>query len=140
MGADRLRDKDVMPQPGGERRSIIVDRRSFVGALASTLFSPAVVRAASLMQVRGIILPRKWCHYGFVDRLYVGTHVPRIRKLQDAGLTAHEIAAEFNRRNIRAINGTNWDAGHIRGVVRRDERIRAQDTILRQRRMLGLEI
>jgi hypothetical protein len=140
MSTDRIREKAVIAQPSGKGRSIVVDRRSFLGAVAGTLlFAPAVVRAGSLMQVRGIIVPHEWCHFGFVDRLYVGSHVPRIRELQDAGKNAHEIAAKFNRTNIRAINGTNWDAEHVRGVVWRDEKIRAQDLIIRQRRLLRLE-
>lgn len=139
MSGDRQHDEDDSAQPR-EGRFIVVDRRSLLGAVAgSLLFAPAVVRVASLMQVRGIILPHEWCQYGFVERLYVGIHVPSIRELQDAGMTAHEIAAQFNRTNIRATNGTNWDAEHVRGVVWRDERIRAQDLIIRQRRQLGLE-
>jgi hypothetical protein len=141
MSTDRIREKAVIAQPGGKGRSIVVDRRSFLGAVAGTLlFAPAVVRAASLMQVSGIILPHEWCHYGFLQRLYVGSRVPEIRELQDAGMTAHEVAAELNRRNFNALNGTDWDAEHVRGVVQCDDRIRAQDLIIRQRRLLGLEI
>ena len=36
----------------------LVTRRSiFIGAAASVIYAPAVVRAASLMPVRGLILP-----------------------------------------------------------------------------------
>lgn len=47
------------------RRTIIV------GATASLIAAPAVVRAASLMPVRGIVLPSEPVQYNFAQRLYL---------------------------------------------------------------------
>jgi hypothetical protein len=114
----------------------MIDRRSFVGSVGALLLAPAVVQASSLMRVRGNILPIEWCHYGFVQRLYVDCHINRIRMLQNTGMSAHEIAADFNRRNSLAINNSDWDAGRVLSVVRLDARIRSQDKMLRVWRML----
>jgi hypothetical protein len=44
-------------------------RKLLIGASASLLCAPAIVRAGSLMAVRGVILPVQTNYYGFVDRL-----------------------------------------------------------------------
>jgi hypothetical protein len=45
-------------------------RRSiFIGAASSLIFAPSIVRAASLMNVRGLLLPMQRPSAGFVERL-----------------------------------------------------------------------
>jgi len=44
-------------------------RKLLIGASASLLCAPAIVRASSLMAVRGVIVPVQTNYYGFVDRL-----------------------------------------------------------------------
>jgi hypothetical protein len=45
-------------------------RRSiFIGAASSLIFAPSIVRAASLMKVRSLILPIERASAGFVERL-----------------------------------------------------------------------
>jgi hypothetical protein len=57
--------------------------------------------------------------------------------LQNAGLSAHEIAIELNKRKVAAINGDLWDAQHVILVVVRNEQIRRSDLILRAERALN---
>src|SRR5208337_946495 len=88
-----------------QRNGYMISRRKLlIGAAASLLCAPAIVRVGSLMPVRGIVLPTERCYFGFVDRLYVHIHLPPIMALQNAGLSAHGIAAEMNRRGGKAIN------------------------------------
>ena len=63
-------------------------QKILIGAAASLLCAPAIVRVGSLMPLRGIILPidRQW--FGSVIRMYVFAKMPTITKLQNAGLTA----------------------------------------------------
>jgi hypothetical protein len=44
-------------------------RKLLIGASASLLCAPAIVRASSLMAIRGVIVPVQPIYYGFVDRL-----------------------------------------------------------------------
>ena len=115
--------------------SVISRRRFFLSASATLLCTPALVRPASLMRLRGIILPTERNYYGFVDRLYVSTYLPTIRKCQDSGLSAHGIAVELNNRGSRSMNGETWDAGNVFGVIKRDESIRLADAIIRAERL-----
>ena len=65
----------------------MITRRNFLAsAFAATVYSPPVVRATSLMQLRGIIVP-KALHFGFVDRLLVHTHLPLITQVQNEGFS-----------------------------------------------------
>jgi len=105
----------------------LITRRNFLTASATLIYAPAVVRAASLMQVRGVALLTDRPYFGFVERLYVNLHFPTIVKLQNVGLSAREIAEELNKRQVRAINGDAWDAHHVICVVRGEERIRRAD-------------
>ena len=91
--------------------------------------APAIVRVGSLMPVRGIILPTERHWFGSVIRMYVFAKMPTITKLQNAGLTAYEIAAEFNRR--QPSYAAAWDAQRVMYVIERDEMIRREDAIRR---------
>src|SRR5438270_463699 len=49
--------------------SMLTRRRIFVGGVATVICAPAIVRAESLMPIRGLILPMERVHAGFVERL-----------------------------------------------------------------------
>jgi hypothetical protein len=84
------------------------------------------------MPVRGITYPIERHYYGFLERWYVHNFLPRISQLQTAGLSAHEIAREFNNRGITtAMNPSLWDAQHVLFVVRKNESICREDAIRR---------
>ena len=114
--------------------NLITRRSIFIGAAASLICAPAIVRVASLMPIRGIVLAER-NYYGFVDRLYVHSYLPTIRKCQDAGLSAHGIANEMNNYGSRSMNGDSWDAGRVLGVIKRDEAIRRSDAMWRRDRL-----
>ncbi len=65
---------------------MIVRRELLIGASASLLCAPAIVRTASLMPVRGIIVPVQQNYYGFVYRLWIDS-LYRSGKLEGAALT-----------------------------------------------------
>jgi hypothetical protein len=60
----------------------------FIGATTSLLCAPAVVRAASLMPVRGLILPIERPHAGFCQRLFYHS--------LDSGLRAGRVTTVLN--------------------------------------------
>jgi hypothetical protein len=111
--------------------SAIARRHLLSGAAASLVVAPAVVRAANLMPVRGIIFPTERHYFGFVDRLYVHINLPTITELQKAGLSAYEIAAEMNILKRAAINGDAWNGQHVISILKRNELMRRQCQILR---------
>ena len=65
----------------------------------------------------------------------VFAQMPTITKLQNAGLTAHGIAAEFNRR--QPSYATAWDAQRVMWVIGSDEMIRREDAIRRSELIFG---
>jgi hypothetical protein len=77
-------------------RPLISRRSIFIGAAASLLCAPAIVRATNLMPVRRIILKSDVNYYGFVDRLWASQYFSTIMERRNAGLSANEIAAEMN--------------------------------------------
>jgi len=90
--------------------------------------------------VRGITFPIERHYYGFVERLYVHSFLPEITRLQNAGLSALGIAADFNSRGITIrMNGDReWDAQHVMFVIRKNDSIRREDAIHRAERMLAV--
>jgi hypothetical protein len=129
----------------------MLTRRNFVlTGLATGICAPAIVRANVLMPVRRVVLPPDASglfftpknydpfagipHYGFVERLYVNVHLPKIAPLFSAGRSADEIATVLNRSGSRAMNGVRWSADSVRGIVRRDEAIREADLEVKRRR------
>ena len=56
------------PDPSHDRQP--TRRRVFIGAAASVLCTPAIVRAANVMPVRGLIMPIERPYAGFVQRLF----------------------------------------------------------------------
>jgi hypothetical protein len=57
---------------------VMIARRQVLGASATLLSTPAVVRSASLIRVRGITYPIERHYYGFLDRWYVPNFLRRI--------------------------------------------------------------
>jgi hypothetical protein len=64
-----------------------ITRRSIIGAAASLLCAPAIVRAANLMPVRRLLFPCGPQYAGFVERLYLHALESRARNLK-AGQTS----------------------------------------------------
>ena len=107
-------------------------RRDFlIRASGILVCAPSIVSAQNLMTIRGIVLPTERHYFGYVERLYVHLHLAKIRMLQNAGMSAHQIAGELNRSGSRAINNIPWDAGSVLGVIRRDRLIRREDLFTR---------
>jgi hypothetical protein len=109
-------------------------RRSiFIGAAASLICAPAIVRAASLMPIRGVVFSPEMYHFGFVERLYVHLHLPEITRLQNAELSAREIAADMNARNRTGFKyAGSWDANQVIGLLKRHHFIRRTDLTRRK--------
>jgi hypothetical protein len=64
-----------------------IQRRQFlIGASAMPVSAPSIVRAASLMPVRRIVLAVQQNHYGFIDRLWID-HLYRSGELTGVALT-----------------------------------------------------
>jgi hypothetical protein len=62
----------------------LLTRRSIIGAAASLLCAPAIVRVTNLMPVRRIILKSDH-YYGFLDRLRASQYFSTIIERQNAG-------------------------------------------------------
>lgn len=82
-------------------RGLITRRRIFVGAAASLLCAPAIVRVANLMPVRRLPFPYGPQYAGFVDRLFLHSIEGRLR----AGRTivevgGHKIPVESARQTV----------------------------------------
>jgi hypothetical protein len=115
-------------------RTLITRRSIFIGAAASLLCAPAIVRATNLMPVRRIILKSDVNYYGFVDRLWASQSFSTIIERQNAGLSANEIAAEMNAKGYTYPwhgETPEWDARRVLGKIRHNEDIRRTDTIIR---------
>jgi hypothetical protein len=96
----------------------MVTRRNFlVRASAALVCAPAVVRAASLMPIRSVILPTGR-YYGFVERVFLSVVGPPATELINAGLSAEEAARELNRRRTVSMNDAPWEALQVLGVIR----------------------
>lgn len=108
----------------------MVARRQFsIGAAATLLCVPSIVQAPSLMPLRGVIFPVERNYYGFLERLYVQANLPAIMAFQNAGLSAHQVAAAMNGRRRRSINDADWDAERVIGLLSRDRKICREDTV-----------
>jgi hypothetical protein len=65
----------------------LITRRIIIGAAASLLCAPAIVRVANLMPVRRLPFPFGPQYAGFVERLYLHALESRVRNLK-AGQTS----------------------------------------------------
>jgi hypothetical protein len=88
--------------------------------------------------LRGITDQASGNYYGYVQRVYAQGYAATILRLQDAGLSMHEVAAELNTHSGRAMNGAAWDAGRVLGVLRLNEAIHRNDAILREERAIRM--
>jgi hypothetical protein len=85
---------------------MIARRTLLIGASATLLCAPAIVRAASLMPVRGIIALMQQNYYGFVYRLWIDS-LYRSGKLQGAALThaiEHGLLDHISETELRRDN------------------------------------
>ena len=81
-----------MTAPISNHDGLITRRSILIGAAASLICAPAIVRAASLMPVRRPLPPFGPQYAGFVDRLYFHTLDGSLR----AGLRAGQTSIHFN--------------------------------------------
>ena len=112
-----------------EDRPVLTRRSLFLGAAATLVCAPSIVRASNLMPVRSVPFAIERQSYGFVERLYVHCHLPRMLKLRAAGMSAQAVAAALNSCNVKSINDRDWDAEGIVSVLRLDQNIRREDGI-----------
>jgi hypothetical protein len=77
-------------------QSLITRRSIFIGAAASLLCAPAIVRAANLMPVRRLPFPFGPQYAGFVDRIYLHA----LERSLQAGLRAGRTSIELCGRTI----------------------------------------
>jgi hypothetical protein len=96
----------------------MVTRRNFlVRGSAAFVCGSAVVRAASLIPIRSVILPTGG-YYGFVERAFLSIVGPPATELISAGLSAEGAARELNRRRTANMNNAPWEARQVLGVIR----------------------
>ena len=118
------------------QHGLITRRGIFLGAAASLLCAPAIVRSTNLMPVRRMILKSDLNYYGWIDRLWASGYYSTIIERQNAGLSANEIAAELNEARRRDKDPsppmkTDWDARLVFEKIRSNEAIRRTDAINR---------
>ena len=103
---------------------LMTTRRQFlIGISAALVSSPAIVRAESLMQVRGIVVPLPQNYYGWCDRLAINLHYhsgelrgPALIRLIDEGLLKHIPPA------ILAYDLTRWGTAQLSATAREERR------------------
>ena len=116
----------------------MITRRSLLTTASAILLgAPTIVRAANLMPLRGIIFLPEALQFGFVSRLYVYTHMHAITRLQNDGLSLHQIASEFNRQGRKVANDSSWDVPRVIGVLKQNKQIQSADAYLRAVRALS---
>jgi hypothetical protein len=98
----------MAPTPDHHQRSLITRRSIFVGAAASLIFAPAIVRAASLRPVRGLILPIErllpiGCQYaGFCERVMYQSLDSNLRVGRMTTVLNGKIVSEADARRLVA--------------------------------------
>src|SRR3974377_1515076 len=109
---------------GNERGFLITTRRQFlIGISAALVSSPAIVRAGSLMQVRGIVMPIHQNYYGWCDRLAINLHYhsgelrgSALIRLIDEGLLKHISPA------ILPSDLARWGTAQLSATAREERR------------------
>lgn len=85
-------------------RNLITRRSIFVGAAASLLCAPAIVRATNLMPVRRLPFPFGPQYAGFVERLYLHALESHVRNLRADQTTTyfnyHVMPVDQARRQV----------------------------------------
>lgn len=82
--------------------SLITRRSIFIGAAASLLCAPAIVRAANLMPVRRLPFPYGPQYAGFVERLYFHALESNLRSGKMTTRVNGEVVSESDARRIVA--------------------------------------
>jgi hypothetical protein len=111
----------MTPTPNREYDRQMTRRSIFLGAAASLLCVPAIVRATSLMPVRGLILPieRPWA--GFCQRLLYHSldsdlRVGRMRTILNGSIIpvadARRLVAHGRAQGWMASNSPKRDSGY----------------------------
>jgi hypothetical protein len=91
-----------------------VTRRSiFIGAAASMLCAPAIVRAANLMPVRRLPFPYGPQYAGYVDRLFLHSIESSLKECLRAGRTivevgSHKIPVEKAQQTVAFAQAHGW--------------------------------
>jgi hypothetical protein len=102
----------------------MITRRNYLIGISATLVSaPAIVRAQSLMRIRGIVLPTQpKKYYGFCDRLWINYRYqngelrgPALIRMIDEGLLRHVPPA------ILAYDLAEWGTAEL-SLAAREER------------------
>jgi hypothetical protein len=91
-----------MTTPTPDRQYDLTRRSIFLGAAASLLCAPAIVRATSLMPVRGLILPIERPQAGFCQRLFY--------HLLDCELRAGKMSVMLNGSIVPEADARRWVA------------------------------
>jgi hypothetical protein len=68
--------------PGNDQSSVITRRSIFIGAAASLICAPAIVRVTNLMPVRRLPFPFGPQYAGFVERLYLHALESRVKNMK----------------------------------------------------------
>ena len=89
-----------------------ITRRRLILAAAAAICIPAIVRAGSLMPVRAVG-PIKPHYYGWAERTFIHARTPDLSELTRAGMSAYEMAAELNRREVSGMNNVPWNADTV---------------------------
>jgi hypothetical protein len=89
-----------------EPKHILTRRSLLIGAGASLLCAPAIVRAGNIMPVRKLIVPAPRLHAGFVDRLFYDA--------LDRNLKSGRMTTVRNGRLVTEAEALRWVA-HARG-------------------------
>src|ERR1700730_3684410 len=86
-------------------RTLITRRSIFVGAAASLLCAPAIVRAANLMPVRRLPFPFGPQYAGYVERLFLhalegSLHAPTRKGRASVEVCGHTFPIDSARRRV----------------------------------------
>ena len=98
-------------------------RRQFlIGISAALVSAPAIVRAGSLMKVRGIIMPIPGNYYGFCDRLWIK------QRYENGELRGRALKQMIEERILQvppailAYDLARWGTGDLSLVAREERR------------------
>ena len=90
------------PSQSSQSSPLITRRSLFMGAGALLLCAPAIVRAASLMPVRSLILPTERPRAGFCDRVFYNALAGNLRDGRMTVVLNDKIVSEAEARRIVA--------------------------------------
>ena len=122
-------------------------RRQFlIGISAALVSAPAIVRAGSLMKVRGIIMPIPGNYYGFCDRLWIK------QRYENGELRGPALMRMIEEGVLRVPPATltydfaRWGTGELSPAAREERRellwprVKGFDRVVRAQRYLNREI